>query len=147
MAFLIMSMNKTPAFSDTSNTAFHLLLYWHVFKVSAHYKETTHFYCLLIHLGAGSLGVQQNREKTHIIPCYQTSDMQRVQEVSWAHHFYLPYWLLFIRVCRCGSLKITEIIEKPAHRTGAIMGALCYFYALSHLLIWLENNFKFSFKS
>lgn len=41
MAFLIMSMNKTPAFSDTSNTAFHLLLYWHVFKVSAHYKKTT----------------------------------------------------------------------------------------------------------
>lgn len=44
-AFLIMSMNKTPAFSDTSNTAFHHLLYWHVFKVSAHYKKTTHFYC------------------------------------------------------------------------------------------------------
>lgn len=62
-AFLIMSMNKTPAFSDTSNTAFHLLLYWHVFKVSAHYKKTTHFYCLLIQLGAGSLGLQQNRGK------------------------------------------------------------------------------------
>lgn len=62
-AFLIMSMNKTPAFSETSNTAFHLLLYWHVFKVSAHYKKTTHFYCLLIQLRAGSLGVQQKRGK------------------------------------------------------------------------------------
>lgn len=82
MAFLIMSMNKTPAFSDTSNTAFHLLLYWHVFKVSAHYKKTTHFYCLHIQLGAGSLGVQQNRGKTQIIPCYQTSDTQRVYKVS-----------------------------------------------------------------
>lgn len=40
-AFLIMSMNKTPAFSDTSNTALHLLLYWHFFKVSARYKKTT----------------------------------------------------------------------------------------------------------
>lgn len=40
-AFLIMSMNKTPAFPESSNTAFHLLLYWHVFKVSAHYKDNT----------------------------------------------------------------------------------------------------------
>lgn len=62
-AFLITSMNKTPAFSDTSKTAFHLLLYWHAFKVSAHYKKTTHFYCLLIQLEAGSLGVQQKRGK------------------------------------------------------------------------------------
>lgn len=44
-AFLIMSMNKTPAFPDTSHTAFHLLLYWHVFKVPAHYKKTTSSAC------------------------------------------------------------------------------------------------------
>ena len=64
MAFLIMSMNKTPAFSDTSNTVFHLPVYWHVFKVSAHYKKTTYFYCLLVQLVAGSECNRRGGKKT-----------------------------------------------------------------------------------
>lgn len=150
VAFL--SMNKTPAFSDTSNAVFHLSVYWHIFKVSAYYKKSTYFYCLLVRLVAGSLECNRRRGgKPHIIPCYQTSDVQERYKM-WAEHIISIYptnYYLFMCVYEVHSklLKLHKI--QPTYKqqlTGlGHNGSSSFFLCLSDIFIWFENNFRFVF--
>lgn len=145
-------MNKTPAFSDTSNTAFHLPVYWRVFKVSAHYKKTTYFYCLLVQLVAGSLECNRGGwEKSTLFPVTKLVTYRKYKK--WAEHIISIYptdYYLFMCAYEIHSklLKLHKNQPTRAHRTGAIMGGLRYFYAFQtflyalKIILYLFLNFR-----
>lgn len=117
MAFLIMSMNKTPAFSDTSNTVFHLLVYWHVFKVSAHYKKMTYFYCLLIQLVAGSLECNRRGGRNTVFPATKPVTYRKCKK--WAEHIISIYstdYYLFMCVYEVHSKLLKLHKPQPTYK-------------------------------